>query len=101
MTKEQLVSLTAKAAKTTRRNAAAVLNAALAVSTEELTRGGEIKLAGFGTLAVHEKQVRGRDFHTGEVLPTKTVRYIRFDPCSSIKALLKDDGVKVKGDDQE
>jgi len=88
MTKQEFIAATAKRAGVTQGAAEAIINAALNVATMELINGRGIKLQKFGTLDVRERQTRGRDFTTGEVLPAKSHKYAHFEAADSLKAAM-------------
>ena len=58
MTKQDLVSAIVAKAWTTKKDAAAVLDAFLAVVTDELSSGGKVTLTGFGTFQVSARSAR-------------------------------------------
>ena len=88
MNKTEFIKATAKRAGMTHETAEAIINAALDVATDAISSGQEVKLQRFGTLQVKQRQARGRDFHTGEPLPTRTVKYAHFEPSDGIKAAI-------------
>lgn len=93
MTKDQLISLTAKETKIPKYAASHIINAALDIVAAELLYGsGEVKLHGFGSLLVRQRNTRGMDFTTGEILPPRDVKYIHFEPADSMKATLNGKG---------
>ena len=66
MTKSELIKQIAERAELTQAKAAEALQAFEAVVTDELSKGGEIALIGFGTFKVTDRTARtGRNPQTG------------------------------------
>ena len=66
MTKSELIKQIAERAELTQAKAAEALQAFEAVVTDELSKGGEITLIGFGTFKVTDRTARtGRNPQTG------------------------------------
>ena len=69
MTKSELIKQIAERAELTQAKAAEALQAFEAVVTDELSKGGEIALTGFGTFKVTDRAARtGRNPQTGETI---------------------------------
>ena len=66
MNKTELIEKITIGADITKASAGRALNSFLATVTEELARGGEVALVGFGTFSVKERAARsGRNPKTG------------------------------------
>ena len=69
MTKSELIKQIAERAELTQAKAAEALQAFEAVVTDELSKGGEIALIGFGTFKVTDRAARtGRNPQTGTAI---------------------------------
>lgn len=69
MNKAELVSIVAETAKVTKKDAEAVINAALSTIEQELVKGGKVQLLGFGTFEVRPRKAReGRNPRTMETM---------------------------------
>jgi DNA-binding protein HU-beta len=67
MTKEELISRTAKGAKLSKAAAARAINSTFDAIAQELKRGGRLILPGFGTFSVGYRKARtGRNPRTGQ-----------------------------------
>ena len=75
MNKEQLVTAIAPTANVTKKQADAVLTAALEAIMEAVANGDKVTLVGFGTFKVRERSARpGRNPQTGEALHIPAVK---------------------------
>lgn len=67
MNKQQLIEQIAAHLETTKSNAEKALDAVIQSVTDELKRGGEVTLTGFGSFKVSRREARlGRNPKTGE-----------------------------------
>ena len=66
MNKNELVSAVAEAAKLTKADAQAAVDAVFSVITSELKQGGDVRLVGFGNFSVSRREAStGRNPQTG------------------------------------
>ncbi len=87
MNKKELVKVIAEKLEITQKAAGEELDVILAVITEELANGGEVKLAGFGTFSVAERAAReGRNPATGETIQIAASRAPKFKAATALKA---------------
>lgn len=87
ITIKELVDASASASGTTKRQAAAILEAAFAKAGEELRAGNEVTIRNFGRFFPKVRDARtARNPKTGEAVqvPAKTV--YKFSPRGSLKA---------------
>ena len=86
MTKSELIKQIAERAELTQAKAAEALQAFEAVVTDELSKGGEIALTGFGTFKVTDRAARtGRNPKTGEEIPITARRVVTFHASQKLK----------------
>jgi DNA-binding protein HU-beta len=86
MNKAEFVDQIAKKADLSRREAETAIDAALNTIEEQLSRGGEITLTGFGKFHVADRGARqGRNPQTGEPIQIKASRVARFSAGSKLK----------------
>ena len=86
MTKSELIKQIAERAELTQAKAAEALQAFEAVVTDELSKGGEIALTGFGTFKVTDRAARtGRNPQTGEAMEITARRVLTFKPSQVLK----------------
>ena len=86
MNKAQFVEKIAQKGDFTRRDAEIAVDAALETIEEELSRGREIALTGFGKFHVAKRAARkGRNPQTGETIKIKASRVPRFSAGSKLK----------------
>ncbi|WP_028586692.1 HU family DNA-binding protein [Desulfocurvus vexinensis] len=63
-----------------------ILTSTFAVITQELQRGGEVMLTGFGKFSVATRPARqGRNPKTGEPISIPASRTVRFAPAKGLK----------------
>jgi DNA-binding protein HU-beta len=87
--KAQLAEQIAQKADLTRKDAEQAVEAALETIEEQLARGGEITLTGFGKFHVSDRNARqGRNPQTGETIQIKAARVPRFSAGSKLKQLV-------------
>ncbi len=90
MTKAEFVSRLAKYAGLTKAQAESAINGFMEIVKEELSRGGNITLVGFGTFEVVERAGRkGRNPRTGEVIEIKPTKVPKFRPGKGLKEAVK------------
>lgn len=86
MNKAELTEQIAERAGLSRRDAAAALDAVLAVVESELAQGREVALTGFGKFSVTERDARrGRNPSTGEALAIAASRLPKFSAGKTLK----------------
>ena len=89
MNKAQLAEQIAQKADLSRRDAEQAVDAALETIEEQLARGGEITLTGFGKFHVAARNARqGRNPQTGEAIQIKAARVPRFSAGSKLKQVV-------------
>ncbi len=90
MTKAEFVSRLAKYAGLTKAQAESAINGFMEIVKEELSRGGNITLVGFGTFEVVERAGRkGRNPRTGDVIEIKPTKVPKFRPGKGLKEAVK------------
>jgi DNA-binding protein HU-beta len=88
--KTELVDQIAQKADLSRRDAEQAVDAALRTIEEQLARGGEISLTGFGKFHVAERGARqGRNPQTGATIQIAASRVPRFSAGSKLKESVK------------
>jgi DNA-binding protein HU-beta len=88
--KTELVDQIAQKAELSRRDAEQAVDAALKTIEEQLARGGEITLTGFGKFHVAERGARqGRNPQTGQPIQIAASRVPRFSAGSKLKESVK------------
>jgi DNA-binding protein HU-beta len=88
--KTELVEQIAQKAELSRRDAEQAVDAALKTIEEQLARGGEITLTGFGKFHVAERGARqGRNPQTGQPIQIAASRVPRFSAGSKLKESVK------------
>lgn len=86
MTKSELIDRVAERADITRHDATAAVRAVLEEIADELGRGGEVALPGFGKFHVADRPGRrGRNPATGEQIKIKPSRAPRLSAGSTLK----------------
>jgi DNA-binding protein HU-beta len=89
MNKAEFVETIAQKADCSRREAETAIDAALETIEEELSRGSEITLTGFGKFHVAQRGARqGRNPQTGETIQIKASRVPRFSAGSKLKQVV-------------
>jgi DNA-binding protein HU-beta len=88
--KTELVEQIAQKADLSRKDAESAVEAALKTIEEQLARGGEITLTGFGKFHVAERGARqGRNPQTGAPIQIAASRVPRFSAGSKLKESVK------------
>ena len=86
MNKAQLAEQIAQKADLSRRDAEQAVDAALETIEEQLARGGEITLTGFGKFHVSDRSARqGRNPQTGEAIRIPARRRLKFVVAKAAK----------------
>jgi DNA-binding protein HU-beta len=89
MNKAQLVEQIAEKSELSRREAEQAVDAALQTIEEQLARGSEITLTGFGKFHVADRGARqGRNPQTGEPIQIKASRVPRFSAGAKLKQVV-------------
>ena len=89
MNKAEFVEKIATKADFTRRDAETAVDAALETIEEELSRGREIALTGFGKFHVAKRSARkGRNPQTGAEIQIKASRVPRFSAGAKLKQVV-------------
>jgi DNA-binding protein HU-beta len=87
--KTELVERIAEKADLSRRDAESAVEAALKTIEEQLARGEEITLTGFGKFHVADRSARqGRNPQTGATIQIKASRVPRFSAGSKLKQVV-------------
>ena len=80
MTKAELIDQMAKVAEVNKKEAEKVLSAFVQVVTENLSKGDEVLLVGFGNFIVRERSEReGHNPKTGEKVQYQLVVFLHLD----------------------
>ncbi|MDH7569791.1 MAG: HU family DNA-binding protein [Armatimonadota bacterium] len=89
MNKTDLIAAIAQKASLKRKDAAAAVDALVGVVRDELAKGGEVSITGFGTFAVRERSARtGRNPRTGETIAIAAGKSPVFRAGKSLKDAL-------------
>jgi DNA-binding protein HU-beta len=89
MNKAELVDQIANKAELSRKDAELAVDATLKTIEEELARGKEITLTGFGKFHVADRSARqGRNPQTGATIQIKAARVPRFSAGSKLKEVV-------------
>jgi DNA-binding protein HU-beta len=87
MTKTDLVQALATATDTSQAAASRSLEAFVRIVSEELAKGGEIAIPGFGTFRTAERAERsGRNPQTGAAIQIAASTTVKFAPASALKS---------------
>lgn len=90
MNKKELVNLIAEKTETTKKDAAAVVDAVIEVVTEALSKGERVRITGFGTFEVRERAARtGYNPQTGEPIDIPATKYPAFKAGKQLKEIVK------------
>ncbi len=86
MTKGDLISVVARAAKMSKRGAGGAIDATFAAITRAIKKDKRFQMPAFGTFAVKSRKARaGRNPRTGEAINIKASRTVGFKPSPSLK----------------
>lgn len=90
MNKAELVEAISKKTKTPKTHIEYILNTTLEIIRENVRKGEEVKLVGFGTFTKSKRNARvGHNPQTGEAINIPSTWYPKFRPGSDFKASLK------------
>ena len=88
MNKAQLIELVAKRANSTKIQSETILSAAFELIQEIVCEGEDVKIVGFGTFSLIDMKPRkGRNPHTGELVPIPATKTPRFRPGKEFKEM--------------
>jgi len=86
MNKQELVSAIAEKTAMTKKDSEKTLQAFIDVVTEELGKGGQVQMVGFGTFVVVDRKAReGRNPQTGEDMSIAASKAPRFKAGKVLK----------------
>ena len=86
MNKTELIAAVARQAGVTKKDAEAVINAALETISATLAQGEKVQLSGFGNFELKDRESRvGRNPHTGEAVAIPATRLPVFKPSNALK----------------
>ena len=89
MNRMELVAAIAEKSELSKKDAEKALKAFTDVVAEELGKGEQIQLVGFGTFKVSERAAReGRNPQTGEPMQIKASKSPKFTACKALKDAL-------------
>jgi DNA-binding protein HU-beta len=93
MNKTELVQSLAAATEQTHAATSKSLDAFTRIVTEELAKGGEVTIPGFGSFKRAERAERsGRNPQTGEALTIAASTTVRFVPAAALKGAVNNSG---------
>jgi DNA-binding protein HU-beta len=91
MTKNELAGTVAEKAGIGSGQAREAVDAAFDAIADELARGGEVSIAGFGKFSVSERSARtGRNPATGDTIQIAASKAAKFSAASALKKQLND-----------
>jgi integration host factor subunit alpha len=86
MTKADLVDLIYERVRTSKKEASKVVEEIFSIIREKLRDGEKVKISGFGTFAVNNKNARrGRNPQTGAPITIDSRRVLSFKPSQVLK----------------
>ena len=86
MNKTELISAVAEKTGHSKAATGEAINSLIAAVTEELKKGGEVRLIGFGTFTTHKRKARnGRNPQTGKKMKIKAKTVPVFRPGQGLK----------------
>src|ERR1043166_5046907 len=86
MNKSEFVAAVSEAARMSKAEGERAVDAFIDVVARQLKKGGEIRLVGFGTFEVRQRQAsEGRTPRTGETIKIKASRLPRFKAGKALK----------------
>jgi DNA-binding protein HU-beta len=89
MTKNELAEQVAERTGTSASQARQAVDATIDVVSDELARGGEVALAGFGKFSVSHRAARqGRNPSTGQPIQISASKAAKFSAASALKKRL-------------
>ncbi len=91
MNKPELVNAVAKNADLTKKDAAAAVDAVLAIIQAKLVDGEDVQMIGFGTFLTRDRAARkGRNLQTGDEIEIEATTIPAFKPGKELKDAVKD-----------
>lgn len=91
MTKADIVEKIHTTTGLSKKDSAAMMESVFAIMKESLEAGETIKISGFGSFVVNEKNARrGRNPQTGEAITIEARRILTFKPSSVLKQSIND-----------
>jgi len=95
MNKTELVQSLAEATEQSQAAASRTLDALIRIVTDELSKGSEVVIPGFGSFKRAERAERsGRNPQTGEAITIAAATVVKFVPGASLKAAVNSKGDK-------
>lgn len=92
MNKKELIRRTAEATGKTQKECAALLDTMLEITANELAKGGDLLITGFGSLRTKDRAPRmGVSPRTGEAIEIPGGRTVVFKASGELKAMLDDE----------
>lgn len=89
MNKTELIEVVATKAEMTKKDAAEAINAFTEVVTEQLAKGEQIQILGFGTFVVSERKAReGKNPQTGETIKIDACKVPKFKVGKCLKDMV-------------
>ncbi len=89
LTKREIIDLLHEKAGLTRKGCASVMESTFDIMKEELGKGNNIKITGFGKWTVlHKKARKGRNPQTGKAMPISARKVVTFKPSNILKNVL-------------
>ena len=91
MTKQELIDVMADEAEISKTAAQRALEAFTETVTDELSKGNDVPLVGFGNFTVSHRAARkGRNPQTGEEIKIKAAKRVGFKAGKALKEAVKD-----------
>lgn len=89
LTKNDLASALANNHNLTQKDALEVVGALFGAISDELAKGGEVRVHGFGAFQIRERAARdGRNPKTGEAMKIAASKTVGFKPAKGLKDAL-------------
>ena len=89
MNKAELVQALSTSTETSQAAASRTLDALVRIVSDELAKGGEVAIPGFGSFKRSERAERsGRNPQTGEAMTIAASTTVKFVPASALKSLV-------------
>ncbi len=86
MTKPELITAVAEKSKMTKKDSETIISAFIEVIAEELSKGGNVKLNGFGVFDTIVRPAREcRNPHTGEMIFVEARKFPKFKASKNLK----------------
>lgn len=98
MNKSEFVAAVSDAAQLSKADAERAVDSFMSVVSRQLRKGGEVRLVGFGTFEVRQRNAtEGRNPRTGEVIKIKASRLPRFKAGKALKDEVNGNGAAAGG----